>query len=265
MSVNDLVVQGAEPLFFLDYFACGKLDPEIGAAVVKGVAVACREAGCALIGGETAEMPGVYRGDDYDLAGFAVGAVGRKDVLPRSDIVPGDAVIGLASTGVHSNGYSLVRRVAADAGLTWDSPAPFDRARSLGEALLTPTRLYVRSCLAAIRTTKAVKALAHITGGGFTENIPRVLPPGLGVALELARVPVLPVFKWLAQAGDIGETEMLRTFNCGIGMVVVLDRAGADATIECFVKNGETVVRLGEVIARTGNAVDFRGHLDLSR
>ena len=201
MSVNDLVVQGAEPLFFLDYFACGKLDPEVGAAVVKGVAAACREAGCALIGGETAEMPGVYQGDDYDLAGFAVGAVGRKDVLPRTDIVAGDVVIGLASTGVHSNGYSLVRRVAADAGLSWDSPAPFDRARSLGEALLTPTRLYVRSCLAAIRTTKAVKALAHITGGGFTENIPRVLPPGLGVALELARVPVLPVFKWLAEPG----------------------------------------------------------------
>ena len=265
MSVNDLIVQGAEPLFFLDYFACGKLDPEIGAAVVKGVAVACREAGCALIGGETAEMPGVYRGDDYDLAGFAVGAVGRKDVLPRTDIVPGDAVIGLASTGVHSNGYSLVRRVAADAGLTWDSPAPFDRARSLGEALLTPTRLYVRSCLAAIRTTRAVKALAHITGGGLTENIPRVLPPGLGVALELARVPVLPVFKWLAQAGDIGEIEMLRAFNCGIGMVVVLDRAGANAAIECFAENGETVVRLGEVVARTGSAVDFRGHLDLSR
>ena len=205
MSVNDLVVQGAEPLFFLDYFACGKLDPEIGAAVVKGVAVACREAGCALIGGETAEMPGVYRGDDYDLAGFAVGAVGRKDAIAALRHCAWGRVIGLASTGVHSNGYSLVRRVAADAGLTWDSPAPFDRARSLGEALLTPTRLYVRSCLAAIRTTKAVKALAHITGGGFTENIPRVLPPGLGVALELARVPVLPVFKWLAQAGDIGE------------------------------------------------------------
>ncbi len=265
MSVNDLVVQGAEPLFFLDYFACGKLDPEIGAAVVKGVAAACREAGCALIGGETAEMPGVYQGSDYDLAGFAVGAVGRKDILPRADIVPGDIVIGLASTGVHSNGYSLVRRVAADAGLSWDSPAPFDRARSLGEALLTPTRLYVRSCLAAIRTTKAVKALAHITGGGFTENIPRVLPPGLGISLELARVPVLPVFKWLAHAGGIGETEMLRTFNCGIGMIAVLDPAGADAAAACFAKNGETAVRLGEVVARLGSAVDFRGHLDLSR
>src|SRR5579863_1310073 len=265
MSVNDLVVQGAEPLFFLDYFACGKLDPEIGAAVVKGVAAACREAGCALIGGETAEMPGVYQGNDYDLAGFAVGAVGRKDVLPRADIAPGDVVVGLAATGVHSNGYSLVRRVAADAGLSWDAPAPFDRSHSLGEALLTPTRLYVRSCLAAIRTSQAVQALAHITGGGFTDNIPRVLPQGLGVSLELGAVPVLPVFKWLAAAGDIGEKEMLRTFNCGIGMIAVLDRAGADAARECLAKNGETVVRLGEVVAGAGSAVEFRGHLDLAR
>ena len=264
MSVNDLVVQGAEPLFFLDYFACGKLDPVVGAAVVQGVAAACREAGCALIGGETAEMPGVYSGNDYDLAGFAVGAVGRNDVLPRADIAPGDVVVGLASTGVHSNGYSLVRRVAANAGLSWNNPAPFERSRSLGEALLTPTRLYVRSCLAAIRATKAVKALAHITGGGFTENIPRVLPQGLGVSLELARVPVPPVFKWLAAAGNIGEKEMLRTFNCGIGMIAVLDRATAHAACECFAKNGETVVRLGEVIVGTGG-VEYRGRLDLSR
>jgi phosphoribosylformylglycinamidine cyclo-ligase len=265
MSVNDLVVQGAEPLFFLDYYACGKLDPAVGAAVVKGVAAACREAGCALIGGETAEMPGVYQGKDYDLAGFAVGAVGRLDVLPRSDITAGDIVIGLASTGVHANGYSLVRRVAAGAGLTWDNPAPFAPTLSLGEALLTPTRLYVRSCLATIRGTKAVKALAHITGGGFTDNIPRVLPAGLAVAIELDRVPVLPVFKWLAAAGKIGEAEMLRTFNCGIGMVAVLDRSGADAASECFAKNGETVVRLGEVMAASGgNSVQYRGHLDLS-
>jgi phosphoribosylformylglycinamidine cyclo-ligase len=263
MSVNDLVVQGAEPLFFLDYFACGKLDPAVGAMVVQGVAAACREASCALVGGETAEMPGIYAGSDYDLAGFAVGAVGRHDILPRADIAPGDVVVGLASTGAHANGYSLVRRVAADAGLTWDSPAPFERSRSLGEALLTPTRLYVRSCLAAIRTTKAVKALAHITGGGFTENIPRVLPQGLGVSLELGAVPVLPVFKWLAGAGGIGEKEMLRTFNCGIGMIAVLDRAGADAASECLANNGETVVRLGEVVA--GGGVEYRGHLDLSR
>jgi phosphoribosylformylglycinamidine cyclo-ligase len=266
MSVNDLVVQGAEPLFFLDYFACGKLDPEVGAKVVTGIAAACRETNCALIGGETAEMPGVYHGNDYDLAGFAVGAVSRADLLPRADIAIGDVVVGVASTGVHSNGFSLVRRVAADAGLTWDKPAPFEPSRSLGEALLTPTRLYVRSCLAAIRETKAVKALAHITGGGFTENIPRVLPENLSVAIDLDRVPVLPVFKWLAASGKIGEAEMLRTFNCGIGMVAVLDPAKAKAASECFAANGETVVQLGEVVASSGGArIGFRGHLDLTR
>jgi phosphoribosylformylglycinamidine cyclo-ligase len=266
MSVNDLVVQGAEPLFFLDYFACGKLDPEVGAKVVTGIAAACRETNCALIGGETAEMPGVYHGNDYDLAGFAVGAVSRADLLPRADIAIGDVVVGVASTGVHSNGFSLVRRVAADAGLTWDKPAPFEPSRSLGEALLTPTRLYVRSCLAAIRETKAVKALAHITGGGFTENIPRVLPENLSVAIDLDRVPVLPVFKWLAASGKIGEAEMLRTFNCGIGMVAVLDPAKAKAASECFAANGEIVVQLGEVIAASGGArIGFRGRLDLTR
>jgi phosphoribosylformylglycinamidine cyclo-ligase len=265
MSVNDLVVQGAEPLFFLDYFACGKLDPEIGAAIVSGVAAACRESGCALIGGETAEMPGVYQYGDYDLAGFAVGAVARTALLPRKDIVPGDVVIGLASSGVHSNGFSLVRRIVADSGLAWDAPAPFEPARSLGEALLTPTRLYVRSCLAASRNAQAVKALAHITGGGFVENIPRVLPRDTAVSIELARVPVLPVFKWLAKTGGVSEQEMLRTFNCGIGMVVVLDRSFAEAAIEQFTSHGETVVRLGEVVAGGGPpTVNFRGHLDLS-
>jgi phosphoribosylformylglycinamidine cyclo-ligase len=264
MSVNDLVVQGAEPLFFLDYFACGKLDPTVGAEVVKGVAAACREVGCALIGGETAEMPGVYHGNDYDLAGFAVGAVGREGLLPRSDIAAGDIVVGLTSSGVHSNGYSLVRRVAERAKLGWTDPAPFAPSQSLGEALLTPTRLYVRSCLAALRETKAVKALSHITGGGFVENIPRVLPQGLGVSLRLDQVPVLPVFKWLATAGNINEHEMLRTFNCGIGMVVVLDRVTADAAGACFAKHGETVVKLGEIVAASGGErVSFRGHLDL--
>jgi phosphoribosylformylglycinamidine cyclo-ligase len=264
MSVNDLVVQGAEPLFFLDYFACGKLDPATGAAVVKGIAAACRECGCALIGGETAEMPGVYHGSDYDLAGFAVGAVARSEILPRADICAGDIVVGLAASGVHSNGFSLVRKIVHDAGLRWDSPAPFAPGQNLGEALLTPTRLYVRSALAAIRESKAVKALAHITGGGFIENIPRVLPAGLGVRVALERVAVLPVFKWLAAAGQVAEREMLRTFNCGIGMVAVVDKAKTDAAIEAFAKHGEKVVRLGEVVAAEGGAISFSGHLDLS-
>src|SRR5271154_7163811 len=265
MSVNDLVVQGAEPLFFLDYFACGKLDPAVGAQVVKGIAAACREAGCALIGGETAEMPGLYAPGDYDLAGFAVGAVARTDLLPRKTITPGDVVIGLASSGVHANGFSLVRRIVAASGLPWDAPAPFEPARSLGEALLTPTRLYVRSCLAAIRRTKAVNALAHITGGGFVENIPRVLPRELSVHLDLDSEPVLPVFKWLSRSGDVSEQEMLRTFNCGVGMVAVFDANLAASVIEEFTANGETVVRLGEVVAGDGKTrVEFRGHLDLS-
>jgi len=265
MSVNDLVVQGAEPLFFLDYFACGKLDPAVGAAVVKGVAAACREVRCALIGGETAEMPGVYHDGDYDLAGFAVGAVARANLLPRKDIAAGDIVVGLASSGVHSNGFSLVRRVVAEAGLGWDARAPFEPSLQLGEALLTPTRLYVQSCLAATRSTKAVKALAHITGGGFVDNIPRVLPHGLSVAIDLDRVAVPPVFRWLATTGKIGEHEMLRTFNCGAGMIAVLDRAAADAAVEQFAAGGETVTRLGEVIEDNGEpAVHFRGHLDLA-
>jgi phosphoribosylformylglycinamidine cyclo-ligase len=264
MSVNDLVVQGAEPLFFLDYFACGKLDPTIGAAVVSGVARACREVRCALVGGETAEMPGLYKSGDYDLAGFAVGAVSRAELLPRRDIAAGDMVIGLASSGIHSNGFSLVRRIVAETGLAWDAPAPFETSCSLGEALLTPTRLYVQSCLAATRESKAVKALAHITGGGFIDNIPRVLPAGLCVALDLDRIPVRPVFKWLAATGKVAEQEMLRTFNCGVGMVAVLDRNAADAAIRHLAANGETVVALGEVIECSGEAhVQFSGRLDL--
>ncbi len=266
MSVNDLVVQGAQPLFFLDYFACGKLDPEVGARVVKGVANGCLMAGCALIGGETAEMPDVYRGGDYDLAGFAVGAAERGALLPRPDIAAGDTILGIASSGVHSNGYSLVRRLVAVSGLAFDAPAPFDRARSLGEALLTPTRIYVKSCLAALRETKALKGLAHITGGGFTDNIPRVLPKGLAAAIELPRLPVLPVFRWLASTGGIAELEMLRTFNCGIGMVAVVETARADAVAAVLTQAGETVVRLGCVEAAGGDAprVVFSGHLGLA-
>ncbi|MBI2716145.1 MAG: phosphoribosylformylglycinamidine cyclo-ligase [Rhizobiales bacterium] len=264
MSVNDLVVQGAEPLFFLDYYACGRLEPEIGAAVVAGISIGCREAGCALIGGETAEMPGLYQGDDYDLAGFAVGAVERGEVLPRADIAEGDVVIGLASSGVHSNGYSLVRKVVAKSGFAWSAPAPFAAEQTLGEAILTPTRIYVKSCLAAIRQTKAVKGLAHITGGGFPDNIPRVLPKGLGARIDLSKVPVAPVFKWLASEGGIAQNEMLRTFNCGIGMIVIAAPKDAAAVADAFTRAGERVVTLGEVVrAANEPRVVYDGKLDL--
>ena len=264
MSVNDLVVQGAEPLFFLDYYACGKLEPEIGAAVVAGISVGCKQAGCALIGGETAEMPGLYQGDDYDLAGFAVGAVERGALLPRSDIADGDVIIGLASSGVHSNGYSLVRKVIGKTGLNWSAPAPFAPAQSLGEAILTPTRIYVKSCLAAIRGTQGVKGLAHITGGGFPDNIPRVLPKGLGARIDLGKVAVLPVFKWLAREGDIAQNEMLRTFNCGIGMTVIAAPNDAAAVSKAFSDAGEKAVTIGSVIRAAGEPrVVYDGKLDL--
>jgi phosphoribosylformylglycinamidine cyclo-ligase len=265
MSVNDLVVQGAEPLFFLDYFACGKLSPEVGAHVVKGIAAGCREARCALIGGETAEMPGLYKGGDYDLAGFSVGAVERDQVLPRG-VAAGDVVLGLASSGLHSNGFSLARKAAEISGVRFDAPCAFAPGMTLGEAMLVPTRIYVRSCLAAIREGGGVKALAHITGGGFTENIPRALPDGLAVRIDLPSVPVLPVFKWLAKAGGIAELEMLRTFNCGIGMVAVVGSDKADALTSVLRREGEQVVRLGEVVAAQPNSprVIYDGRLDLS-
>ena len=264
MSVNDLVVQGAEPLFFLDYYACGRLEPEIGAAVVAGISVGCRESGCALIGGETAEMPGVYQGDDYDLAGFAVGAVERDALLPRADIVEGDVILGLSSSGVHSNGYSLVRKVIEKSGLPWTAPAPFMPKQSLGEAILIPTRIYVKACLAAIRETNAVKGLAHITGGGFPDNIPRILPRGLGARIDLARVAVPAVFQWLASEGGIAESEMLRTFNCGIGMIVVASPQKAEAVVKAFTRAGETVVMLGDIISASGDtSVAYDGKLNL--
>ncbi len=265
MSVNDLVVQGAEPLFFLDYFACGKLDPEAAAAIVAGIAEGCRESGCALIGGETAEMPGLYREGDYDLAGFAVGAAERGTLLPRSDMSAGDAVLGLASSGVHSNGFSLVRKIVETSGLAFSAQAPFSPVMTLGGALLTPTRLYVRSCLRAIRQTGAIKGLAHITGGGFTDNIPRVLPRHLGVEINLERLPVLPVFKWLAECGGIDEPELLRTFNCGIGMIVIANADTVEMVTEVLADAGETVTLLGELIpARGEHRVVYNGHLDLS-
>ncbi len=264
MSVNDLVVQGAEPLFFLDYYACGKLEPELGAAVVAGISIGCREAGCALIGGETAEMPGVYSGDDYDLAGFAVGAVERDAVLPHTDIAEGDVIVGLGSSGVHSNGYSLVRKVVEKSGLSWSAPAPFIAGTSLGVSILTPPRIFGESCLTAIRGTKAVKGLAHITGGGFPDNIPRVLPKGLCARINLPGVPVLPVFKWLADAGGIAQNEMLRTFNCGIGMIVIVSAKDSDSVIQTFSRSGEKVVALGNVIKTSGQErVVYDGELNL--
>jgi phosphoribosylformylglycinamidine cyclo-ligase len=266
MSVNDLIVQGAEPLFFLDYFACGRLDPAVGAAVVSGVATGCREAGCALIGGETAEMPGLYQAGDYDLAGFAVGAAERGALLPRGDIAAGDVLLGLSSSGVHSNGFSLVRRVVAAAGLGWDAPAPFDPARTLGEALLTPTRIYVKSCLSALRQQSGIKALAHITGGGFPDNIPRVLPEAVAARVQLDRVAVPPVFRWLAATGQVAQAEMLRTFNCGVGMIAVVAAAQADAAAKALADAGETVFRLGDLVPHTADdpRVVFVGALDLA-
>jgi phosphoribosylformylglycinamidine cyclo-ligase len=264
MCVNDLVVQGAEPLFFLDYYATGKLDPAAAAAVVEGIAAGCREAGCALIGGETAEMPGLYTEGDYDLAGFAVGAAERGHLLPRDDVAAGDVVFGLVSSGVHSNGFSLVRRIVSRAGLAWDARAPFDAGRSLAEALLTPTRIYVKPLLAALKHTTHIKALAHITGGGFPENLPRVLPKHLGIVLDLSEIPVLPVFRWLAESGGIAETEMLRTFNCGIGMIVIAARDVADEVASALSRAGETPIRVGEVCdIGSGPRVITRGHLAL--
>jgi len=264
MCVNDLVVQGAEPLFFLDYYAAGKLEPETGYGIVKGIAEGCRQAGCALIGGETAEMPGLYAGGDYDLAGFSVGAVEREELLPRADLAENDILIGLAASGLHSNGFSLVRRVVSDAGLEWDAPAPFDAGGRLGEALLTPTRIYVKSCLSAIRETGGVKALAHITGGGLTENLPRVLPAGLAAGIDLDAIAAPAVFGWLSRTAGIAEAEMLRTFNCGIGMVVVAAPEQASAVEEALARAGETVVRLGRLGARDGgDPVHYAGRLGL--
>lgn len=254
MCVNDLVCQGAEPLFFLDYFATGRLSVDEGARVISGIAEGCRRADCALIGGETAEMPGMYHNGDFDLAGFAVGAVERGTELPRG-VAEGDALLGLASDGIHSNGFSLVRRVAEASGLGWTDRSPFSEG-TLGQALLTPTRLYVQPALAAIRAS-GVHGLAHITGGGLTENLPRILPDGLSAQVDLSAWSLPSVFTWLSGAGGITETEMLKTFNCGIGMVIVTDPAKADAITELLINIGENVVTLGHVTQ--GQGVQYSG------
>lgn len=252
MCVNDLVVAGAEPLFFLDYYATGKLRVDQARAVVAGIAEGCRQAGCALVGGETAEMPGMYAAEDYDLAGFAVGAAERGNLLPRT-LAPGDLILGLASAGVHSNGFSLVRRIIAHAGLTLASPAPFAPGATLGDALLTPTRIYVRALL-ALHRAGLLKAAAHITGGGLPGNLPRVLPEGLSAALAGGSWPVPPVFAWLAEAGNVTADEMLRVFNCGVGMAVVIAPGDLAAATTILAAEGEAAPVIGALEAAPGSA-----------
>jgi phosphoribosylformylglycinamidine cyclo-ligase len=256
MCVNDLVCQGAEPLFFLDYFATGKLEVDKAACIVEGIAEGCVRSGCALIGGETAEMPGMYDAGDFDLAGFAVGAMERGRALPEG-VTDGDVILGLASDGVHSNGYSLVRRIVEVAGLSWSDPAPFGDD-PLGAALLAPTRLYVKPALAAIRSG-GVHGLAHITGGGLTENLPRVLPEGLGAEIDLDAWTLPPLFAWMAETGGIVPAEMLKTFNCGIGMTLVVAADRAAGLSRLLAEAGETVFEIGRVVP--GEGVAYRGSL----
>ena len=246
MSVNDILVQGAEPLFFLDYFACGRLEVGVAAEVIRGIARGCEQSGCALIGGETAEMPGMYADGEYDLAGFAVGVVEKQGIIDGRSIAPGDAVIGLASSGAHSNGYSLIRRVVERSGA--DLNADFD-GRTLGEALLAPTRIYAKPLLALIKTIE-VKGLAHITGGGLVENVPRVLPARVKAVLQRSAWPLLPLFQWLQREGNIADDEMHRVFNCGIGMVLVVAPGLADSAMRMLSDHGETVYRIGAIEAR---------------
>ena len=263
MNVNDIVVQGAEPLFFLDYFACGKLDVGVAARVIAGIAEGCLQAGAALIGGETAEMPGLYTPGDYDLAGFAVGAVERSGLLPRGDLAAGDVILALPSSGVHANGFSLVRRIVEQAGLGWGDPAPFAPDKNLGEALLTPTRIYVRELLDTIHQTGAVKALAHITGGGLTENIPRVLPAHLAAEIDLGSFDLPAVFAWLQWEGRLDQAELLRTFNCGVGMVLIAAAADAERVLDHL---GDDTTLIGTLVERdNGNAFRTQGALDEAR
>jgi phosphoribosylformylglycinamidine cyclo-ligase len=246
MSVNDILVQGAEPLFFLDYFACGKLDVDTGEAVVSGIAKGCELSGCALIGGETAEMPGMYPEGEYDLAGFAVGVAEKSKLISGGAIKPGDAVLGLASSGPHSNGYSLIRKIVEVSGA--DLNADF-HGRPLGHVLLEPTRIYVKPLLALLKEL-TVKGMAHITGGGLLENIPRILHEDLCAVINKAAWDMPPVFKWLMEKGNVAEREMHRTFNCGIGMVVVVDNADVERAAKFLSDQGETVYHLGAIVQR---------------
>ena len=261
MCVNDIVVQGAEPLFFLDYFASAKLDEDMVSAVVQGIAEGCAQSGCALIGGETAEMPGLYAGGDFDIAGFAVGAAERGTLLPRPGLKLGDLVFGLPSSGLHSNGFSLVRRIVARSGLGWEAPAPFDPACSLAAALLTPTRLYVRPLLQALLRTRGIHALAHITGGGFPDNLPRVLDARLAVSLDLDAFMLQPVFSWLASAGNLDATEMLRTFNCGFGMVAFVSADHEEEAHEALAGAGLSPVLIGRLVPAESQRLIIHGRL----
>jgi phosphoribosylformylglycinamidine cyclo-ligase len=254
MSVNDVLTQGAEPLFFLDYFACGKLDVAVATEVVKGVARGCELAGCALIGGETAEMPGMYAEGEYDLAGFAVGVVEKSGIIDGRDIVPGDVVLGLASSGAHSNGYSLVRRILERAKP--DLRADF-HGKSLGDALLEPTRIYVKPVLALMKQVR-VKGVAHITGGGLVENLPRVLPENVKAAIVRAAWARPPLFQWLQREGGVADEEMLRVFNCGIGMTLVVAAEDADAAGRALTASGETVFRIGRIEQRKAGEPQLR-------
>ncbi|CDZ97145.1 aminoimidazole ribonucleotide synthetase [Phaffia rhodozyma] len=255
MSVNDLIVQGAEPLYFLDYFACSKLDVEIAASVVKGIAAGCLDAGCALIGGETAEMPGMYHGEDYDLAGFAVGAVERNLILPTPDIQPGDVILGLPSSGIHSNGFSLARKVLAHSGLSYTSPCPWSPSQTIGDAFLVPTKIYIKPLLPAIQQS-LLKGMSHITGGGFTENIPRVLPKGTGCDIDAASWEWPAIFRWMAEVGHIEPLEMARTFNNGIGMAIIVAKEKVDEAIKSIQQAGEAEVKIiGVVTDKEGVAM----------
>ena len=260
MCVNDLIVQGAEPLFFLDYFATGKLEQGVAEAVVRGISDGCLQAGCALIGGETAEMPGHYSDGEYDLAGFTVGAMERGSAIDGTTIDEGDIILGLTASGIHSNGYSLVRKIVEQSGLGYDAPAPFNSSITLGEALLTPTRIYVKSVLAALKLG-TIKGLAHITGGGLVENLPRVLPDGISAKIDLSSWDKPPIFEWLRSSADIKTIEMLRTFNSGIGMAIVVAKENAKPVKKCLEGMGETLFTIGTTHAMSSvSAVTFEGN-----
>ncbi len=263
MCVNDLIVQGAEPLFFLDYLATGALNVAQATTVIEGIATGCKQANCALLGGETAEMPSMYHNKDYDLAGFAVGAVERNALLPSSDINEGDILVALASSGVHSNGFSLVRKIVELSGLNYADPAPFAPEQTLGAALLTPTRIYVKPLLSALQSAHPIKALVHITGGGFIENIPRILPDTLAATLDLSTIDVPPVFPWLARTGGVNTKEMLRTFNCGVGMIAIINKDDAGALLDFLADKGEHAFCIGELKKSQGEQVIFEGNLNL--